>query len=219
MRAILLIALLSLAGCGTEKSSTTFNVPALPECNAENEGKKTYDFATQKAVVCEDSKWVPMTDDQIEQTSASVDSKGDKGDKGDKEIHFWIKDLVLMRAEAPARNSKITEVARRDTPRIPIIMEDYGAYKDAFNEMKTLLVNHNITGQHLHKDKSAKAAGLEPVFEHSRIHIPVNAPWKDEFVRQFSAFPDGVHDDIVDACAILYNDSSFQTSSILVPKF
>ena len=137
---------------------------------------------------------------------------------GEKETHFWIKDMVLMREEAPARNAKIKEVAHRDSTRIPIVMEDYGPYKDAFTTMKHILSGHNITGQHLHRDKSAKASGLEPIFTHGRVHIPKGAVWKDEFIRQFSAFPDGDHDDIVDTCAIIYNDSMHRGSSILVYK-
>lgn len=134
-----------------------------------------------------------------------------------EEVHFWIKDLILLREEAPKRNAIIIEAAIKDSPRTPILVEDYGAYKDSYTTLKHLLTGYNVVGQHLHKEKSAKAAGLEPIFAHGRVHIPKGAPWKDEFIRQFMTFPEG-HDDIVDACSIIYNDTMHQQSSILVMK-
>jgi predicted phage terminase large subunit-like protein len=134
-----------------------------------------------------------------------------------EEVHFWIKDIKILREKAPRRNEIIIQTALKDSPRTPILVEDYGAYKDSYTTLRHLLTGYNVVGQHLHKEKSAKAAGLEPIFSHGRIHIPKGATWRNEFIKQFMNFPEG-HDDIVDACSIIYNDTMHENSSILVIK-
>jgi predicted phage terminase large subunit-like protein len=50
-------------------------------------------------------------------------------------------------------------------------------------------------------NKEAKAGPLQGALEAGRVYFPVGAPWLTDLTTEFMAFPDGLHDDIVDACA------------------
>jgi predicted phage terminase large subunit-like protein len=50
-------------------------------------------------------------------------------------------------------------------------------------------------------NKEAKAGPLQGALEAGRVFFPVGAPWASDLVSEFVAFPDGMHDDIVDALA------------------
>ena len=39
------------------------------------------------------------------------------------------------------------------------------------------------------------------MIEDGRVHIPIEAPWLDEFLRELAVFPKGKHDDQVDSTA------------------
>ena len=47
--------------------------------------------------------------------------------------------------------------------------------------------------------KEARAAAVQPQIESGNVYLPEGAPWLDDFVAEFAAFPRGRHDDQVDA--------------------
>lgn len=49
--------------------------------------------------------------------------------------------------------------------------------------------------------KVARAAGVSPLIEAGNIYLPhpLYAPWVNEFIEECAAFPNGAHDDQVDA--------------------
>jgi len=50
-------------------------------------------------------------------------------------------------------------------------------------------------------DKLARALPATAAFEGGRVLLPRTAPWVDEFISEHLAFPNGQHDDQVDACS------------------
>jgi len=50
-------------------------------------------------------------------------------------------------------------------------------------------------------NKEAKAGPLQGALEAGRVFLPAEAPWLDTLEQEFVHFPDGLHDDIVDALA------------------
>jgi predicted phage terminase large subunit-like protein len=50
-------------------------------------------------------------------------------------------------------------------------------------------------------NKEAKAGPLQGALEAGRVYFPVAAPWLSDLVSEFVHFPDGLHDDVVDALA------------------
>ncbi len=47
--------------------------------------------------------------------------------------------------------------------------------------------------------KEARAAAIQPQVESGNVYLPDGAPWLEEFVAEFTSFPNGKHDDQVDA--------------------
>ena len=48
--------------------------------------------------------------------------------------------------------------------------------------------------------KESRANAVTPAIESGHVFLPFGAPWADEFIDQWSAFPAGAHDDMVDSC-------------------
>jgi predicted phage terminase large subunit-like protein len=116
----------------------------------------------------------------------------------------YIADVKRGRWEAPKRNKYILETAINDGL-IKIGVEAFGAYKDAYVEIKAVLRGVRVCQKiRLQGDKLSKASCLEPVFESHNIFL-LEDKWNSEYLKEFSEFPSGSHDDQVDATAIGFN--------------
>ncbi len=47
--------------------------------------------------------------------------------------------------------------------------------------------------------KVARAYAQQPLVQGGQVYLPEGAPWVEDFLREHSAFPNGRHDDEVDA--------------------
>lgn len=47
--------------------------------------------------------------------------------------------------------------------------------------------------------KEARAQAVAPMIESGHVFLPRNAPWLEEYLDQWAAFPNGRHDDMVDS--------------------
>ncbi len=113
--------------------------------------------------------------------------------------HLWIKDVVAGQWEAPQRDRRIIGAADRDGGKVGIGVESVAGYKDTYENLKTILRGQrrvkkvNVSG-----DKMVRAADMEPIFEAGNVHL-TKGSWNEDFLNQFARFPNGVHDDMVDA--------------------
>lgn len=129
---------------------------------------------------------------------------------------IWIKHIAYCQSEAPARDRLILQAAKDDGSGIPICVEAFGAYKDAYATLRHILRGvRTVHKSRMLGDKSAKAAPLEPIFEAGNIHI-VKAGWNDLFFKHFREFPEGAHDDVVDTVAILYHEFEGKSRSTFI---
>ena len=133
---------------------------------------------------------------------------------------LWIRSMVCCREEAPERNRLIRDTALADGPGVPQAIEAFGAYKDAYTQFRAALAGASIVRKsEMPGDKSAKAAPLEPVFDGGAVHVyrpgcegETEALWRNEFLT----FPNGKHDDGVDATAILLHECTAGGSRMLL---
>lgn len=131
--------------------------------------------------------------------------------------HVWIRSVVACREEAPARDRLMRQTAIDDGPAVRQYVEAFAAYKDAYTTMKSALRGVSVVHpSHLPGDKSAKCADLEPCFEAGLVHVyrPGCARWLDEWTRHFEEFPNGEHDDFVDATAVMFHASALAKASV-----
>lgn len=125
-----------------------------------------------------------------------------------KRVSVWVDDLVCVRAEAPERDALIRKTAISDGSGVKQVVEAFGAYKDAYTTLRDILRGSSIVVKsRLPGDKSVKAAPLEPVIEAGELHL-VRSSWSAFLIDQLRDFPNGTHDDAVDALAVLYHDQT-----------
>lgn len=135
---------------------------------------------------------------------------------------LWVRHAVCCRKEAPERDALIRATARADGPAVQQRVEAFGAYKDAAATIKQALAGvSNVRPCRLSGDKTVKAAPLEPLFDAGRVHLYVgpgglDAATLDRWREDFAAFPEGPHDDAVDATALAYHALADQGSRVLI---
>lgn len=120
----------------------------------------------------------------------------------------WIRSAVSGRWEAPERNAIIRRAARDDPSHVLQCVESFGSYKDAVAELKAALRGVRIVKSiRMPGDKTVKAAPLEIPFDAGRVHVyrgGMTPETYDRWVADFASFPDGAHDDAVDATALAF---------------
>ncbi len=64
--------------------------------------------------------------------------------------------------------------------------------------------------------KVARVNAIAPAIESGHVFLPLSAaaPWVEDFIDQFCAFPSGAHDDIVDAASQCLNRMIFSTGEL-----
>lgn len=120
--------------------------------------------------------------------------------------HLYVRDVIFLREESPRRNARIKQAAEQDGQGVQIVVEAFGAYKDAANELTQALAGQRSIRQiRPPGDKMSKAAPLEPIFEAGNVHVPAGAPWLAQWLQHFEEFPQGAHDDACDATALIWH--------------
>jgi predicted phage terminase large subunit-like protein len=59
------------------------------------------------------------------------------------------------------------------------------------------------------ESKVARANAITGIVEGGNVYLPEYADFTGEFVEEFASFPNGVHDDLVDACTQFINKFKF----------
>ena len=65
--------------------------------------------------------------------------------------------------------------------------------------------------------KVARVNAISPAIESGNVFIPMDEPWAEEFVDQFTAFPAGKHDDMCDAASQALSFMIFSNGLAAVP--
>lgn len=137
-----------------------------------------------------------------------------------KKYHLWLSSIVACREEAPKRDALCRATAKADTGAVTQYVEAFGAYKDAYTQLRSVLNGISVVKpSRLPGDKSAKLAALEPIFDSCQIHVygpGCEASVLKEWMNQFSEFPDGKHDDGPDSTAVLYHALASHTGTLML---
>lgn len=64
------------------------------------------------------------------------------------------------------------------------------------------------------RDKVSRAYDVAPIIESGRVFLPRNAAWLSDFLHEFSAFPNGKHDDQIDPCIDALNELEYGNKSV-----
>jgi predicted phage terminase large subunit-like protein len=112
---------------------------------------------------------------------------------------IYIKDMVRFRHEATARNELILATTEKDGDSVKLAIESYGAYKDAYIQLRDLMLGYRIVWKvNTTGDKVVRATPQEAIIEAKNMFL-VEGEWNNDFIKEYTTFPAGIHDDIVDA--------------------
>ncbi len=133
-----------------------------------------------------------------------------------KDGSFLISDLKSLRDTPGQVETLIKNVASQDGYTVQIMaQQDPGSagVAEAQNFVR-MLAGYNVRTETFSKDKVTRAKPLSAQCEAGNIKI-LRAHWNDEFFTELENFPEGGHDDIVDASSGGFNALSQSGSSTI----
>lgn len=121
---------------------------------------------------------------------------------------YWIFDYEHGQYGNNVKNI-IQDTAKIDSPAYTILLEPGttgGASKLLYEEYKTALTGYNVEQSKPEGTKADRATPLANAVYDGKIHICINDDNKRErLLNEMKTFPNGKHDDIVDALSYAYN--------------
>ena len=79
-----------------------------------------------------------------------------------------------------------------------ILIEDKASGQSLIQELK-LSTTLPLIPVKVDSDKQTRAQAVTPLMEAGKVFLPQSAPWLSDFVEEMASFPNGAHDDVVDA--------------------
>jgi predicted phage terminase large subunit-like protein len=112
---------------------------------------------------------------------------------------FLLADQVRARMDCPTTVKAVRELSRKCPNSLAKLIEDK-ANGSAVIQMLSREIP-KILPVNPEGGKVARAAAVSPLIEAGNVYLPhpLYAPWVTEFIEECGAFPNGAHDDQVDA--------------------
>ena len=99
--------------------------------------------------------------------------------------------------EFPELKRVLASLAEQWTPNA-ILVEDKASGQSLIQELK-LSTALPLIPVKVDSDKQTRAQAVTPLIEAGKVFLPESAPWVSDFVEEMACFPNGIHDDVVDA--------------------
>ena len=120
---------------------------------------------------------------------------------------YYVMDAIAVQ-EAPGRvDTLIKNTATHDGVDVTVRFEREGGasgVRDARNTV-TMMAGYDVRAVSPQGDKVQRAKGLAAQAEAGNVKL-VRGPWNDRYLRTLHSFPEGAHDDEVDASSGAFND-------------
>ena len=120
---------------------------------------------------------------------------------------YYLIDLIKRRMDFPETLRAIKHMDSKYPHRHSILVEDKANGSAIISMLK-----HEIGGIvpiTPKESKVARASAISGIVEGGNVYLPKYADFTQEFVEEFASFPNGVHDDMVDACTQFINKFKF----------
>ena len=114
---------------------------------------------------------------------------------------IYIIDVIRRRIEFPELKQQLIHLNTywRGRALRGIYIEDKASGMSLIQELKResgmAIIPYKL-GAH---DKVARVNAILPIIQGGRVYLPESAPWLDDFIEEATSFPNGKHDDQVDA--------------------
>jgi predicted phage terminase large subunit-like protein len=116
---------------------------------------------------------------------------------GAKGKHVYLIDILRRRVEYPELKRLVRQQQALFTASV-ILVEDCASGIALIQELRS----ENMAGLREHKPLKDKVVRMEihtAMIEAGLMHVPYSAPWLDDYLQELMMFPNGKHDDQVDA--------------------
>lgn len=123
---------------------------------------------------------------------------------------FYIMDMFRRQWAWSRLRPKLCDLAEQDlatTNTLRMAIEGVSAFVALVQEVKELLIG-KVKVTRRNPPKGGKLLRAQPwlnLIEAGRVVI-VRGPWNKEFLEELETFPDGIHDDMVDAVSVAYEE-------------
>lgn len=116
---------------------------------------------------------------------------------GAKGLDFYLLDCLRVRSEVPDLRRQIIALAEKwDVDQTVVEEGDMGR---AIVQDLRRTGYRNVVLQPVRIDKQTRFLAQSARFESGQVHVPANAPWYADWLKELLAFPNGKHDDQVDS--------------------
>ena len=123
---------------------------------------------------------------------------------------YYLLDLIKKRMDFPDTLKAIRHMASKYPQKHSILVED-----KANGSAIISMLRHEIEGIipiTPQESKVARANAITGIVESGNVYLPEYADFTGEFVEEFASFPNGAHDDLVDACTQFINKFKFYSA-------
>jgi predicted phage terminase large subunit-like protein len=110
---------------------------------------------------------------------------------------YHLIDLYRGRLEFPELSKLVVSHAQRYQAN-PILIEDRSSGTSLIQQAKANGLQ-GVIPMKSSSDKASRMYGQTPKLEAGSLHLPKTAPWLDDFLTEYLAFPKSRHDDQIDA--------------------
>ena len=120
---------------------------------------------------------------------------------------YYLIDLIKKRMDFPETLKAVRYMADKYPNKHSILIEDKANGSAIISMLK-----HEIGGIIAitpQESKIARANAITGIVEGGNVYLPRYSDFTGEFVEEFASFPNGVHDDLVDACTQFINKFKF----------
>lgn len=121
--------------------------------------------------------------------------------------YYYVANVERFRSEGSQIDKRIKNIASLDDKQVTIrIAKDPAqAGKRLAQAQVTMLAGYNVRARGINGDKETRAKPLSSQWEAGNIKV-VRGDWNEDFLREMENFPEGGHDDQVDACVDAFDE-------------
>jgi predicted phage terminase large subunit-like protein len=149
------------------------------------------------------SQPLSVTPNQIVQSWDTAFKKGEENDFsvcttwGVASDGYYLLHLWRGKVEFPELKRVVASLAEQWKPNV-ILVEDKASGQSLIQELK-LSTPLPLIAVKVDSDKQTRAQAVTPLIEAGKVFLPKSAPWVSDYIEEMACFPNGVHDDVIDA--------------------